>query len=156
MRKIHAKHIEVSLIHQEARERVNYYESITTIIFIYNHDTSCFLLLKRAWYGYNQFLPCNYNNFCLGKIFQALIRVPDMETVEYTTIYYNQSPVFISLFRESVKLFWNDGRRTEGIDEGDYEVQTSNCKILLSHGDVMHRRETIITNIVITSYGDRM
>ena len=79
-----------------------------------------------------------------------------METVEYTTIYYGQSPVFSSLFRESVKLFSNDGRRMEEIDEGDYEVQTSNCKILLSHGDVMHRRQTIITNIVITSYSDRM
>ena len=42
----------------------------------------------------------------------------------------------------------------EGIDEGDYEAQTSSYKILLSHGDLMYRRGTIITNIVITSYGD--
>lgn len=42
----------------------------------------------------------------------------------------------------------------EGLDEGDYEVQTSSYKILPSHGDVMYRRGTIVNNIVITSYGD--
>ena len=55
---------------------------------------NAFLLSKRAWYGYKQFLLCNYSNFCLGKMLSA------HKSVQYgnsTPQYTIANPPFLSV-----------------------------------------------------------